>query len=69
MVEASNILGIDAMIGHWEFTYNEAEVLSNIALFKGDFIGQIKPLHDHASHPKEDDIVAGFHHVGGIVAL
>ncbi len=48
MVEASNILGVDVMVGHWEFTYPEQEVLSNIALFKGDFIGQNVRVKDDA---------------------
>ncbi len=48
MVEASNILGINVMVGHWEFTYPQQEVLSNIALFKGDFIGQNVRVKDDA---------------------
>jgi len=40
MVEVSNILGVDVMVGHWEFTYSQKQLLTNIALFKGDFVGQ-----------------------------
>jgi len=40
MVEASNILGVDVMTGHWEFTYKEEEVLENISEFKGEFLAQ-----------------------------
>ena len=40
MVDASNLLGVDAMTGHWEFTYSEREVLSNIKAFNGEFLGQ-----------------------------
>ncbi|NTU53587.1 MAG: thiosulfohydrolase SoxB [Chlorobiaceae bacterium] len=40
MVEACNLLGVDVMTGHWEFTYLEEEVRKNLAAFKGDFVAQ-----------------------------
>ncbi len=40
MVEACNILGVDVMTGHWEFTYQDREVLENIKLFNGEFLAQ-----------------------------
>ncbi|QSP93889.1 thiosulfohydrolase SoxB [Marinobacter salinisoli] len=40
MVEASNLLGIDIMTGHWEFTYPEAQIRKNIGGFKGEFLAQ-----------------------------
>jgi len=40
MVGACNKLGVDVMVGHWEFTYTEKEVLKNIKKFKGEFLAQ-----------------------------
>ena len=48
MVGATNLLGIDAMTGHWEFTYQDKEVLANIAAFKGEFIAQNVKLTEDA---------------------
>ena len=40
MVEAANLLGIEAMTGHWEFTYGEATLRANLERFKGEFLAQ-----------------------------
>ncbi len=40
MVEAANLLGIEAMTGHWEFTYGEAALRKNLGSFKGEFLAQ-----------------------------
>ena len=40
MVEAANLLGIEAMTGHWEFTYGEEALRANLERFKGEFLAQ-----------------------------
>jgi sulfur-oxidizing protein SoxB len=40
MVGACNLLGVDIMTGHWEFTYKDHEVLENIKEFNGEFLAQ-----------------------------
>ncbi len=41
MVGACNLLGVDVMTGHWEFTYQTDEIHQNIRQFNGDFVAQI----------------------------
>ena len=38
--QAANLLGIEAMTGHWEFTYGEKALRSNLERFKGEFLAQ-----------------------------
>src|SRR5215218_6675912 len=40
MVDAANLLGIEAMTGHWEFTYGEKALRQNLERFKGEFLAQ-----------------------------
>jgi len=40
MVDAANLLGIEAMTGHWEFTYGEEKLTANLKRFKGEFLAQ-----------------------------
>jgi sulfur-oxidizing protein SoxB len=49
MVEAANLLGIEAMTGHWEFTYGEATLRNNLARFKGEFLAQNVYLTEEAA--------------------
>lgn len=48
MLAACNLLGVDVMTGHWEFTYGSARVLENIKEFKGDFVAQNISLNEEA---------------------
>ena len=49
MVAAANLLGIEAMTGHWEFTYGEPALRANLARFKGEFLAQNVFLTEEAS--------------------
>ena len=48
MVEASNILGVDVMTGHWEFTFGENQFKENIKNFNGEFVANNVYLKDEA---------------------
>lgn len=49
MIEVANLLGIEAMTGHWEFTYGEKILRRNLKDFKGEFLAQNVFLSDEAA--------------------
>jgi len=40
MVGACNLLGVDVMTGHWEFTIPAEQIRANINKFEGEFVAQ-----------------------------
>ncbi|NOR52259.1 MAG: thiosulfohydrolase SoxB [Gammaproteobacteria bacterium] len=60
MVGACNLLGVDVMTGHWEFTYKDREVIENIGEFKGDFVAQNINLTEDAQFDYKFEDFDGF---------
>ena len=60
MVGACNLLGVDVMTGHWEFTYLDEEVIKNIGEFKGDFVAQNVKVREEALFDYRFADFAGF---------
>jgi sulfur-oxidizing protein SoxB len=55
MVAACNLLSVDVMTGHWEFTYGQEQVLKNIADFHGDFVAQNINLTEEAQFANDSE--------------
>jgi len=64
MVEACNLLGVDVMTGHWEFTYLEKEIFENLKAFKGDFVAHNVKVKEEAAfdyaHPYDSNSYHAF---------
>lgn len=65
MVGACNLLGVDVMTAHWEFTYLDEEVLKNIGEFKGDFVCQNVKVKEDALFDYRFADFAGFNEDSG----
>ena len=59
MLAVCNLLGVEVMTGHWEFTYGSAQVMANIKQFKGEFVAQNVSLTEEAQFASgvETDLV------------
>ncbi|HSO83919.1 thiosulfohydrolase SoxB [Thiocapsa sp.] len=60
MVGACNLLGVDVMTGHWEFTYLDEEVIKNVGEFRGDFVAQNVKVREEALFDYRFADFAGF---------
>ncbi|HEB58825.1 MAG TPA: thiosulfohydrolase SoxB [Gammaproteobacteria bacterium] len=60
MVGATNLLGVDVMTGHWEFTYRDDEVIYNVSQFNGDFVCQNVFVKDEAAFDYKFSDFEGF---------
>jgi len=66
MVGACNLLGVDVMTGHWEFTYLDEEVIKNVGAFNGDFIAQNVKVREEALFDYKFEDFAGFQEDSGL---
>ena len=66
MVGACNLLGVDVMTGHWEFTYLDEEVIKNIGEFKGDFVAQNVKVREEALFDYRFADFSGFNEDSGL---
>jgi sulfur-oxidizing protein SoxB len=66
MVGACNLLGVDVMTGHWEFTYRDEEVIKNIGEFKGEFVAQNVKVREEALFDYRFADFAGFNEGTGL---
>ncbi len=49
MIEAANLLGVEVLTGHWEFTYGQDTLRQRLKEFKGEFLAQNVFLTDDAA--------------------
>jgi S-sulfosulfanyl-L-cysteine sulfohydrolase len=66
MVGACNLLGVDVMTGHWEFTYLDDEVIKNVGEFKGDFVAQNVKVREEALFDYRFEDFEGFNEDTGL---
>ncbi len=60
MIAASNLLGVDIMTGHWEFTYGSQQLLANLKQFNGDWLAQNITLSEEAQWASNSETDAVF---------